>query len=205
MLMKKHLYLIAVGITLLLNNSYAFYDNFSVGIGGHSELSSDVQKEGSADSETEDFSPEIFFKGSMHGSLIFGPDYEIQIGSSIPSSSQDTSVTKWNYWLNFLLGKKVSFIEPQIGFGFYFTRLSVDGSTKTLQNGNNPATVFQTPEGAVVATNNVILTSLNVYPGALTGNDHFFVNIQVNFLNIEDSQERSQNIFLSLNYKLGQL
>ncbi len=205
MLMKNHLYAIAVGITLLLNNSYAFYDDFSLGIGGYGELSADIQKEDSVNSETEDFSADIFFKTSMHGSLVFGPDYEIQLGSSIPSSSQDSSVTKWNYWLNFLLGKRLGLFEPQVGFGFYFTRLSVDGSTKTLQNGNNPSTVFQTPEGAIVATNNVILASLNIYPGYFNGYKNLFLNIQMNFLNIEDSLERSQNIFLSLNYKLGQL
>ena len=185
--------------------SSAYIDSFSLGIGAFAEnLGDNIQKEGETSGSTEGLNPDIFFRGVVRGDLIIDATWEFEIGSSIPSSSQDSSVTKWNYWTNLFIQKRFSLFEPQLGLGFYFTRLSVDGSTKTLQNGSQPSTTFQTPEGAVVATNNVVIIGMNHYPTYLF-DDGIHLNIQLSFLNIEDSQESSKSLFLSMNYKLGQL
>ena len=198
--MNKYHTFILVLFTVLNLKTSAYFDNYTFGAGLFAENSA-VQKEGSTDGTEESLGPKLFFRASFKEDLMQVADIEVEAGVSLPSDSQDSTVSKMNYWLNFLLSTRLGLFEPQAGFGFYFTRLSIAGGTKELQNGTTTA-VFTVPEGAVVATNNVLILGLNHYPSYVTGNENTYFNFQINRLNAEDSVEAQTNFFLSLNYKI---
>ncbi len=192
-----------LNITLLFLLSFsgqAFFKDIKVGVGTLSENIGEVQTEDVVDGSTNgfEFNPFINIKGQ--NTFFIGLDYDIELGVSIPRSSRDSAVSRLNYWSNFLVSKKIGLFRPEIGLGFFFTRLSMNGESQFLSNGNDSSVEFSTPSGAVVATNNVVILGLTFE----TLIDLSF-NGQINFLNIEDSEERSTNFFLSVNYSLGSL
>ena len=198
--MNKYHKFTFIALCLISINTHSFFKNYTFGAGLLAENRA-VQTEGSVDGREEGLSPKLFFRASVKDSIMTITDYEIEAGVSVPSDSQDSTISRLNYWLNFIVSKKLGLFEPQFGLGFYFTRLSIAGGTKSLQNGTTTA-VFTVPEGSIVATNNVIILGFNHYPSYITGNQLTYLNFQTYFLNVEDSTESQTNFFLSLNYKI---
>lgn len=195
--MKKLILLLSV--TLCLNSS-AFFKAYSFGVGSLSENVGDIQTEDAVDGETNSLEFNIFGRVMARTHNIYGFHYEFELGSTLPRSSRDEAVTRWNYWFNILMKKDFGAFVPHIGLGWLFTRLSMDGETQYLQNGTSSSDAFATPNGAVVAANTVVIFGTDIY-----FSNKIFANIQYTISNIEDSLERSSNIFLSLNYNYGSL
>ncbi len=188
-------------ITLLLLfsfNASAYFENVSFGLGTLSENIAEVQSEDSVDGSTNTLEFNPYFNMKTMSEFYFGLDYHLEAGITLPRSSRDEAVDRLNYWFNFLISKRVGILQPEFGLGFFFTRLSMDGEPQYLSNGNDSSVEFSTPSGAVVATNNVIILGLGIH--TIT---QWYFNIQSVFLNIEDSQERSVNILMSVNYKFN--
>jgi hypothetical protein len=178
-------------------NTYAFFTDWTFGVGSISESLGQVQETTAGDTNGFDFTP--FAKIQTTSPFILNHDFLFEAGTTLPRSSRDSDVTRMNYWVNFLMEYDFGIVKPHYGIGMYFTRLSMDGTPQALTNGGNNQT-FATPNGSATSGNLTINLGIKLdIPQSnidLTG--------QVMILNTEDSEERSVNALISLNYDMGQ-
>ncbi|EQC44023.1 hypothetical protein M900_1241 [Bacteriovorax sp. Seq25_V] len=175
-------------------NCLAYYKNISLGLGTFTEQVSKIEEEIGGKTNTFEFNPYASLKFDFD--FYFDHDFIFEFGLSTPRSSRDTDVTRFNYWTNFLLRYDFTNFRPVYGFGFLFTRLSMDGSPQYLNNGGTEKE-FQTPAGSTTAVNNVLIVGTDYM-----FDKEIFANIQLMALNAEDSDERAFNYYLSLNFNL---
>jgi hypothetical protein len=178
-------------------NAFAFFKNVTIGAGTFTEHTAKIYDNLAGDKNTFELNPYIRLTGSRD--FYFDHDLTLEISSSLPYSSRDSDVSKINYWTLAKLTKNIEDWSFHYGGGFYFTRMSMDGKEQTSTNAG-VSQVFQTPEGAVYTTNNVLCLGLDYH----LSKDYFF-NLQSIVLNVEDSLERSFNYSLSFNYNYGVL
>jgi len=154
--MKKLIYLFTILTTV---NNLAYYKNISLGLGTFTEEVSKIEEEVGGATNTFEFNPYAVLKFDFD--FYFDHDFVLELGLSTPRSSRDTEVTRLNYWSNFLLRYNFTNFRPVYGFGFFFTRLSMDGSSQFLNNGGQEKE-FKTPSGSSTAVNNVLTVGTDI-------------------------------------------
>lgn len=199
--MKKLTFL----LTLLISfNTPAFFSNWSIGAGTLTEHVGEIEESIGGETTKFEFNPFFRIQTQIPEPFYFYHDIYTELGISTPRSSRDTAVTELNYWINFNFYPHIKesiteYIRPYYGFGFYFTRLHMDGEVQVLENGGVEQE-FQTPSDTSIAGNNVVNlgTDINI-------TKEVYTNLQVMVLNIEDSTERTFNYFISLNINLDSI
>lgn len=115
-----------------------------------------------------------------------------------PGDTEESYISKQVYFFNahggYALSKKWLI---RLGTSFYFTRISGDGGTTSIRNGNG-FTDFYVPEQSIISQN----TTLNI------AKEYFFhkeysVKGEVYVFNPISSEKRTINLALTLHYHLG--
>ena len=115
-----------------------------------------------------------------------------------PGGNDETFISKQVYYLNGHIGYEVAkdwFIRT--GGGFYFTRISGDGGTASIRNGNG-FTDFPIPEETSTSRN----TTFNL-AGEYFFDPEYSVKLEGFLFNITSSRNRTYNVALTIRYHLG--
>lgn len=187
-------------ITNIAANDFA-YKSFSLGVGIFTEEASKIEEDATTN-EVNSFETNPFLKAVMTYQTPFEQNLLFEVGVSTFRESRDTMVTRINYWGNILLQNY--FLDETLSFnyglGMFFTTLSMDGQTQTLNNGGVEKD-FATPSGSSTASNLTANAQANYYA---FGPD-FYLSLDVSILNIEDSMERAFNYFFAINFELDKV
>jgi hypothetical protein len=125
-------------------------DDFTLGFGSLTEFPGKVQSDDSGDESKFDFNP--LFVISTRIPLSDNFDLLPEFGFTIPGDNKDPHTKKWTSFFITDFGYKINRVTLRLGTGLFFTRISGNGGTESLANGNTFAD-FALPATSVLATN----------------------------------------------------
>lgn len=177
--------------------TFAAYKSTSLGLGILTEQVSKIEQ--SPGGSTNSFEPIPYLKGQFTFDFLESTDFVLEAGVSMPRSSRDSALTKFNYWFNALGQNQFDNFIVNYGAGLFYTVLSMDGTTQILNNGGVDKE-FQTPNSSSTASNLTLNLGLNYLI-----DPNFYLSADISSMNPEDSTERAFNYFISINYIVDSL
>lgn len=148
---------------------------------------------------TESFAVQLKMVGALHWTLYQDLSFSPELGLGFPRKGRDEHIKKYEFYLLLPLSYQVSEFQLNFGPGFYFTHLTSQGGTQTLQNGNSTEEFFL-PSGKTTARNLILTTGIDwkFLP-------EVFVKTQMFVFNAETSQNRAFSYLVGLTYNLNLL
>ncbi len=169
-----------------------------LGIGSYTSLPGKVQTDDSGDTNG------IF---DLEPYILAGIEYQLyqdwsafaEAGLVKPGSGRDPRITKMNYFLLFSGAYNYMDWVFKLGAGLFYTRISSEGGTQSLNNGTT-TTDFPMPDAAVVSQN--IITTLGI--------EYYFhkemsAKLEGHYFNLESSEGNALSYTLSVSYHFGNI
>jgi len=193
--------LAAISLLFIIVNSNAKelgeINNIHIGVGSFSEFMGKVQTTVQGEKNSYDFKPylSIGADGVLYEDFSFIPELVL----TFPEKGRDENISRFTFLTLFTFGYHFHDFLFKVGTGFAFTRLSSDGGTQTLANGNNPSEDFFLPDGGSTSRN--MITTLGI---------QYFVHqnwsIQASgiYYNLTDSESSAWSSLLSVNFHIDQ-
>ena len=131
----------------------------------------------------------------------YSPEFSFipEVGITLPETSDDETSSTLYSFLNAPIAYHYGDWTFRFGPGFFFTRISGNGGTLRLQNGNT-TDEFPVPNGSATTRN------LTWNLGAQTNFDKdWSARFDLSILKLFDSEKRAMNHVLTLNYHFGSI
>lgn len=176
-----------------------FIDDLYLGAGSYTESVGHVQIDENGGTEKFQFNPYFTFGIKNYiftNQLSWIPEF----GIGLPHEGADENTSRWNFhFLSKFTYDVNEYFGLSAGVGLSWVRLSLDGGTQVLQNGNSQDE-FPMPEGSSVSQNIILSMGLNA-----KFDKNWGASADVHVLNIEDELKRTWNYLISVNYFFGKV
>lgn len=176
-----------------------YIDDLYFGVGSLTEFVGHVQVDENGGTESFSFTPylSVGLKTYLYDK---GLSWLPEFGMSLPHKGADENTSRWNFHLvsKFAYEFNESF-ALNAGLGLSWVRLSLDGGTQTLQNGNS-VDEFPMPEGSSVSQNLIMTLG-----GSGKFDPNWGASADFHIFNIEDSESRAWSYIISVNYHFGKV
>jgi len=166
-----------------------------VGAGNLTQFVGRVQTDDSGSTNSFELNPYVSAGASFHvwNSFTFDPE----LSFDFPSSGDDGYIKTWTYWIQLPVAYRYENFKFKFGPGFLFNKISAEGGTVTLNNGNSTSD-FPLPNGSSTSRN--LTMNLGV-------DWEFIKDISIRtegwIINLTDSESRSINYTISFYYHFG--
>lgn len=180
----------------LTNRAEAYTYGPTISLGNLCEFIGKMQTDDNGATNSCSFNP--YFATSLDipvtSSLFFSPE----LGLTLPKKGRDENISKISFFALANTKTKVEFVHFIAGVGFYFTRISANGGTEELNNGNTTSS-FPLPDGAVISRNFIVNAGLGIdFSKDLSADVHTYV------FNLVSSQERAFSVLINGTYHFGE-
>lgn len=168
----------------------------AVSLGNLCEYVGKIQTDENGATNTCSFNP--YLAGSIDYSIT--PQFFIspEIGFTFPKHGRDEHISKMTLFALANTKYKFDSLYFIAGAGLFFTRLSADGGTEELNNGNTTSS-FPLPEGAVFTRNFIINAGLGYnFTTSLSADLHTYV------FNLTTKEDRAFSILINGSYHFGE-
>ena len=179
---------------LLSSNSFGYDVTFS--LGNLCEYVGKIQTDDSGSTNVCQFKPYLAasYDYSLSDSWLISPE----LGTTFPGHGRDEKISKLSFYT--MLNSKYKFSQFHLvgGLGLFFTKISADGGTETLNNGSSTVE-FSLPEKTIYTRNFV----MNLGAG-WDINPKWNTDVHILIFNLMTSEDRAYTIALNLTYHYGE-
>lgn len=120
-----------------------------------------------------------------------------EIGATLPETSEDETYSTFYSFINLPLAWHYDYFTFRFGPGFFFTRISGNGGTLKLQNGNS-TDEFPVPSGTATTRN--LTWNLGLQAAF---DKEWSARFDLSILKLFVSEKRALNHLLTINYHFG--
>lgn len=133
--------------------AFSVIDDVSFGIGTQTQAVGKVQTDEAGSTNKFEFNP--YLTAAAEVSITDNFSFYPEFGILIPDSTRDPLISKMTYFFLGSLGFEIRDWVIRAGLGLSMTRISGDGGTQVLDNGNGQ-TSFPMPEGSATSRNVIL-------------------------------------------------
>lgn len=188
-LVKSSVLMLFFSISLVC---HASIEDVALGVGTQTQFVGKVQTDEAGSTNKFEFNP--YLTGQAEFALTDSLSFFPEVGLLIPDSTRDSGISKMTFFVLGGVGYEINDWVLRFGLGLQMTRISGDGGTQLLDNGNGQ-TSFPMPEGSANSRN--LITNLGV--------DYFFhsdwsARLESTIYNPINSRNRAFGYQLAVHY-----
>ena len=132
---------------------YAF--KLHLGVGSLSPYLGKMQTDEKGGSNGLDFNPMLLVGAPFDIKWKYWPHFSPELGIGIPGHGESEHISKWHYFIQGVFWYQLHSWRFRLGAGFAMTRISSDGGTIDMPDGNSTTTFFLPPTSST--SRNVIV------------------------------------------------
>ena len=196
--MKNILYL-TITVYLLTTIVFlptAFGYDFTFSVGNLCEYVGKIQTDDSGSTNFCQFKPYLAasYDYALTDSLLISPE----LATTLPGHGRDENISKLSFYTLINTKYKLSVFHFIGGLGLYFTKISGNGGSETLNNGNSTVN-FSIPEKTIFTRNFI----MNLGAG-WDFDPKWNTDLHLLVFNLTSSEDRAYTIALNLTYHYGE-
>lgn len=193
--LKYPIVLVALFFLISFKVKAATYDA-ALSLGNLCEFVGKIQTDDNGATNSCEFNP--YLAASVDVPLTSQFFLSPEVGFTMPKKGRDENISKMSLFALANTKYKMDYFHVIGGAGLFFTRISAEGGTEELNNGNTTS-AFPLPEGAVYSRNFIVNAGFGIdFSKSISADLHTYV------FNLLTSEDRAFSILINGTYHFGE-